>query len=173
MFACLQQSAREMADVYAEGGTESCAGMTWREQEQARERQQDAEIAARVSAFNSAAAGIPLPSFHRCSGSSRPLPLEVRTLSLLMRCSLAHPLASLCFFLWTGGSLRACVTGAEGILREVKHLISASVHAAPALLWIRSASQHLPSKSLVSWRKHPRLLQGLKNRALASPEPKT
>ena len=65
MFACLQPSAREMADVYAEGGTESCAGMTWREQEQARERQQDAEIAARVSAFNSAAARIPLPSFHR------------------------------------------------------------------------------------------------------------
>ena len=60
-----QAGTRDLAEVYAEEGTESCAGMTWREQEQLRERQQDAEIAARVLAFTSAPFRIPLPLSRR------------------------------------------------------------------------------------------------------------
>ena len=60
-----QVGTRDMAEVYAEEGTESCAGRTWRQQEQLRERQQDAEIAARVLAFASAPFRIPLPLSHR------------------------------------------------------------------------------------------------------------
>ena len=61
----LQAGTRDVAEVYAEEGIESCSGMTWRQQEQLRERQQDAEIAARVLAFTSAPFRIPLPPSQR------------------------------------------------------------------------------------------------------------
>lgn len=60
-----QVGTRDVAEVYAEEGTESCAGKTWRQQEQLRERQQDAEIAARVLAFTSAPFRIPRPPSRR------------------------------------------------------------------------------------------------------------
>ncbi len=60
-----QAGTRDLAEVYAEEGAESCAGMTWREQEQLQERQQDAEIATRVLAFTSAPFRIPLLPAHR------------------------------------------------------------------------------------------------------------
>ncbi len=87
-----------MADVFAEGGTESSAGMTWREQEYMRERQQDEEIAARVRAFNTAAARLPLPCFHRYIVSSRRLLIE--SVPFLPKRSFAHALVYA--ELWTG-----------------------------------------------------------------------
>ncbi len=67
---CLQACAQDVADLYAEEGTERCAGMTWDQQEALRERQQDAEIAARVRAFNSVPYRMPLPYLPRYKASS-------------------------------------------------------------------------------------------------------
>lgn len=58
----MQADTRDVADMYAEEGVESCAGMTWREQEEQRERQQDAEIAAQIAAFNAVPFSIPVPT---------------------------------------------------------------------------------------------------------------
>ena len=67
---CLQACTGDVADLYAEEGTERCAGMTWHQQEALRERQQDAEIAARVRAFNSVPYRMPLPYLPRYKAPS-------------------------------------------------------------------------------------------------------
>ena len=66
---CLQARTEDVADIYAEEGTEDSMGMTWQQQEAVRVRQQDADIAARMRAFNSVPYRMPLPHLSRYRAS--------------------------------------------------------------------------------------------------------